>query len=487
MRAVATGLLAIGLHVAASSATAQPMPLELRFASETVPPGGVLQAKLEVTEPRPITTGGGSFRYGGFDEFLGLATHSPAGDAAAVAVVRGSSATVAMVSPSGGIGLDSDYPILTTTVRVPVGIPLGTQMPLTMSGQALFLDPSGAPYPASFRSGVVTIGAGPSIANVTPGSRLVPAGGVVVVEGVGFDADAELRINEVTLAETRVVSSTRIEAVLAQAATMHGRRIEVRNRQSDARTVYFAYQRTTPLGRSAHPLFGAVEPAFAQRVYAQAVVGFASGAVSSTLGLALQNAEVAPAGFVLQLYSGGTRLAQVSGAMNAESRVVRGLDEIFGVTCGGDCVVRLAAAGPLQAMGLTGDASRDLVIPVLPVPDTPPQLSTSVNASTLSPGQTLALSVSFTPGGLPVTADAYVVLQLPSGGRLSLTPAGLVPGVVPFVRAVSPPAALTLEVLRIVLPAGTPPGGYTWLSAMTGPGTLDLLTPLASTAFTITP
>lgn len=487
MRAAAVGLLAAGLHVAASSAFAQPLPLELRFASETVPPGGVLQAKLEVTEPRPIATGGGSFRYGGFDEFLGLATHSPAGDAAAVAVVRGSGATVAMVSPSGGIGLNSDYPILTTTVRVPVGIALGTQVPLTMSGPALFLDASGAQFPSSFRAGVATIGTGPSIANVTPGSRLVPAGGVVVVDGAGFDADAELQINEVNLAQTRVVSSTRIEAVLAQATTMHGRRIEVRNRQSNARTVYFAYQRTSPIGRSAHPLFGAAEPAFAQRAYARAVVGFASAAASSTLGLALQNVDVTPIGFTMELYSGGTRLASVASTLGAVSRVVRGLDEVFGVACRSACVVRLAATGPLQIMGLAGDVSADLVTPVLPAADTPAQLTTAVNAPTLSPGQTLALSVSFTPGGLPVTADAYLVLQLPSGALLSLTQGGLVPGVVPYVRAVTPAAALTQEVLRIVLPGGTPPGVYTWLSALTAPGTLNLLTPLASTAFTIAP
>lgn len=487
MRAVAIALLTVGLHLAASTAFAQPQPLELRIVSESVPPGGVLQAKLQSTEPRPITTGGGSFDYGGFDEFLGLATDSPTGDAAAVAVVRGSSAAVTMVSPSGGIGTNSDYPILTTTVRVPTGVALGTEVPLTMSGQALFLDPAGVPYPASFKPGVATLGIGPSIANVTPGSAFVPAGGLVVVDGVGFDADAELRISEVTLSQTRVVNATRIEAVLAEAATMHGRRVEVRNRQSNARTVYFAYQRTTPAGRSGHPLFGAVEPAFAQRTHAQALMVFTAAAASSTLGVALQNAGAVPAAFALELYAGGTRLAQRTSTLGAGTRVVRGLDEVFGVPCRGACVVRFASTVPLQAMGLAGDVARDRVTPVLPVTDTAAQLTTTVNASTVSPGQTLALTVSFTPGATPVTGDAYLVLQLPSGGLLSLTPGGLVPGAVPFVRAVTPAAALTQEVLRIVLPAGTPPGGYTWLSALTVPGTLELLTPLASTAFTITP
>lgn len=484
--AIAVGLVA-GVAGGVEPASAQPMPLELRFAAESVPPGGVLQAKLEVTEPRPIATGGGSFRYGGFDEFLGLATNSPAGDAAAVAVVRGSTATVVMVSPSGGLGLTPDYPILTTTMRVPATAALGTQVPLELTGTAVFLDGTGAQYPYSFRAGTVTVATGPSIANVTPGSGLVPAGGVVVIDGVGFDADAEVRINEVALAQSRVVSSTRIEAVLAQAATMHGRRLEVRNPRSNARTFYYAYQRTTPLGRSIHPLFGAVEPAFAQRVYAQAVLTFAPGAASATLGVALQNIDPQAASFSLELFSGNTRLAQVASTVSGGTRVVRGLDEVFGVPCRGACAVRVSASSPVQVLGLAGDASRDLVTPVLPVLDVAPQLTTTVNAPTRSPGQTLAVNVSFTPGARPVSGDAYVVLQLPSGGVLSLTSAGLVPGLVAFVRNVSPGSAIALEVLRLVLPAGTPPGRYTWLSALTEAGTLTPLTPIGSTVFTVTP
>jgi IPT/TIG domain-containing protein len=263
MRQFVIGMLAAAILGAAAPALAQPTLVELRFASEDVPPGGVLQAKVEVTEPRPISTGSGGFDLGQFEEFLGLAANSPAGDAAAAAVIRGSSVRVAMVSPTAGLGMDPDYPILTMTVRVPSTAVPGLRVPLTLASGAVFLDPTGAPYPYSFRAGEVTIAAGPSIANVIPGSGLVPAGGVITVEGAGFEPDAELRIGEVTVAAAHFVSSTRLEAALGQAATMHGRRVEVRNRGSNTRTVYFAYQRTTSLGASAHPLFRVVEPAFA--------------------------------------------------------------------------------------------------------------------------------------------------------------------------------------------------------------------------------
>jgi len=476
------------LAVSATTAAAQSPPLELRIASETVPPGGVLQAKVEVTEPKPISTGGGSFDLGGFEDYLGLAVNSPTGDGAAAAVIRGSTVRVVMVSPSSGIGMEPDYPILTMTVRAPASAPLGAVVPLTLADGALFLDPAGVPYPYSFRAGEATVAPGPSIANVSPGSTLVPAGGVVTVDGLGFAPDAELRINEVSIAETRFINSTRLEAVLAQAATMHGRRVEVRNPGTNARTFYFAYQRTASLNVSAHPLFRAVEAAFAQRFFSTAVVSFAAPAPGAVMGLALQNIGSGSVSAVLELVDvGGARLAQAGATVGTNTQTISSLLEIFGTSCASACAVRVSASAPIQVMGLAGDLGQDLVVPVLPVADVPMQLTTALNATSYRPGDLLTLTASFTPGALPQAGDVYVVLQTPGGQLQSVTPAGLVPGLVPFARNIGPASAQTRELLGAIIPVGTPPGAYQWLSAMVLPGTLTLLTPIDITSFSILP
>lgn len=486
MRRLSIIIFAAIAATTAAPAAAQPTLLELRFASEDVPPGGVLQAKLEVTEPKPISTGDGAFAFGPLQEFLGLAVNSPNGDAAAAAVIGGSSVRVSMISPTAELGMEPDYPILTVTMRAPAAAQLGSRVPLTLMTAAEFLDPTGLPYPYSFTPGIATIANGVSVANVTPGSALVPAGGIVTVDGSGFAPDTELRINEVSVAETRFVSSTRLMAVLGQAATMHGRRVEVRNPGTNQRTTYFAFQRTTPLGASADPLFRVVEPAFAQRFFTDAFVDFGP-TTTSVPGIALQSIGVAPVLVTLDLLSRGIRLARVSGALPADTRLVRSVAEIFGVNCAAACAVRLHAAAPVQVMGLSGDIARGLAVPILPIVEAQPQLRTTVNAPSVAAGDTLVVAGAFTPGSTPVIADAYVVLRTPSGLMLSLTPSGLVPSLVPFVRGAAWSGTLTHELLRTVVPGGTPAGTYEWLSALAEPGTLNLLSGIATTAFSVVP
>lgn len=469
-----------------AGAAAQTLPLEMRIPAEQVPPGGVLQAKVEITEPRPISTGSSGYDLGSFSEFLGLAVHSPNGDAAAAGVVRGSRIHVRLVSPSGLLGTDPDYPILTMTVRAPATAPLGTRVPLALAGSTVFLDPLGVPYPVSFRAGEAVIAPGPSIANVSPGSATVPADGTVTIEGIDFAPDAEVRISETPVTATRVVDSQRIDVVVGRATTMHGREVQVRHPSTNEETSYFAYQRTTPLGTSQHPLFRAVEPAFPQRFHTAAVIRFEAPKPSSAYGIALQNLG-APVQVSLELRDASGRLGVLTAVLGANTQSVRSLAEAFGASCGAVCVVRVSATGPIQVMGLAGDLVQDAVTPLLPVPDATLELRTTANASTYRAGDNLVLHATLTAGLLPTIADAYVVLRQPSGTLLSLTPGGLAPGLVPFARSVATGAAGTWELLRTVVPAGAPPAAYLWLTALAEPGTLNLLTPVASTPFSVQP
>jgi Ice-binding-like len=113
-------------------------------------------------------------------------------------------------------------------------------------------------------------------------------------------------------------------------------------------------------------------------------------------------------------------------------------------------------------------------------------LTTDINDVEFGPGNMLDVSVSLSAVPVPTLADAYVVLELPNGQLMSWTGSGLVPGLVPIARGFMP-FPFQGSLAQIVVPRGTPPGRYTWLSALTATGTLNLLTPIAESVFTITP
>jgi hypothetical protein len=117
---------------------------------------------------------------------------------------------------------------------------------------------------------------------------------------------------------------------------------------------------------------------------------------------------------------------------------------------------------------------------------TSPTLDTALNDVEFRPGAVMTVSVLLDPAVTSSLADAYLVLQLPNGQLMSWTGGGLVPGVVPIARGFRP-FRFEGVVARITIPRGAPAGRYTWLSALTEAGTLNLLTPISTSVFTITP
>lgn len=481
--------MALGL---AASAAAQSLPMEVRTRDERAVPGGVVQMKLEVTEPRPIFTGGGAWAFQDYGDFLGLAVGGDAGDAAAVAVIRGTTLRVRMVSPSNNLAL-TDYPILTATMRVPGTAPLGRVTTVNVAIDR-FTGPGGVVIPTVGQPGTVTVGIGASVSDVIPGRGVVPAGGVITILGDGFvRGDTTVTLRETALTSVTVVDASRIEVVPAQPVEMHGQQVHIEvgaggNRQ---RLDYYAYQRTSPFVQSGDPLFAAVEPAFQQQAWNAAMVRFAAPGAAAVPGLALQNPSSGSSTVTVRLVNGAAPAAPLTFELPGQSRAAASLAEIFGTSCTTSCTVRVQASAPVQVLGLSGDRVADAVDPVLPVADTlgPPvlDLSTSVNAATFRAGDPFVTVASFAPGDLPVPVDAYVVLQTPSGALFSLTPAGLGPGLLPLAQGLVVPAAFTRDLLRLPLPAGTPPGRYAWLSALALPGTLNLVTPIRVTTFDVVP
>lgn len=482
-------LMAVCL-VAGSTALAGAQPLSLHIPDETVAPGGVLQAKIDLTEPRPIQTGGGGMSFSDYQDFLGLAVNSPNGDAAAVGVMRGPTLRLRMVSPTSDIGSSGEYPILATTLRVPATAVPGTRSPLTMSG-AQFTGPGGTPYTFEFKPGVATVGpaGSASVIDVTPGSATVPAGGTIVINGIGFEQGTRVRLKEAAVSNVQVIGTTQIIATVASTVHMHGQEIELEIPSTRQRLVYYSYQRTAPLGRSVDPLLGAVEPAFPRRFWTNALVRFTPATANDALGFALQNEGTVPSQVSLTLVAGATVVGPLSFTMPANARAVRSLAEVFGTSCAAGCALRMTSSQPLHLFGLAGDRAADAVLPVLPVADvaTVLDLATATNAPSFRTGDLFHVTGLFTPGVVPVEADGYVVLVTPAGAYWSLTPQGLQPGIRPLFRPTTVSAATTVDLLRLPLPAGAALGRYQWLSALASPGTLNLLTPIRVTTFDVVP
>src|SRR4051794_17646892 len=87
--------------------------VELSIPDETVPPGGMLQLKVQITEPKPISKGGQRARFNA--NFLGttqgIALFSPSGDAAGTALLSPGAAQFSLNSPLSSMGTNVDYPI----------------------------------------------------------------------------------------------------------------------------------------------------------------------------------------------------------------------------------------------------------------------------------------------------------------------------------------------------------------------------------------
>src|SRR6185436_2210178 len=132
--------------------------------------------KLEVTEPKPISTGRMFMQFDGFGDFAGIAALSPNNDAYGVAQIRGSGIRFVINSPSAAAGTASDYPILTNAARVPATAPLGSVLPVTVGGNAIRITgPNGVLYAANVKDGAVNVERVISIDDVIPGSATVPA------------------------------------------------------------------------------------------------------------------------------------------------------------------------------------------------------------------------------------------------------------------------------------------------------------------------
>lgn len=114
----------------------------------------------------------------------------------------------------------------------------------------------------------------------------------------------------------------------------------------------------------------------------------------------------------------------------------------------------------------------------------PPPLSVSLDRPSYRSGDTMVATVQVVGGIVPQAVDAYIVVQA-GGALLSLQANGqLVPGLIPIARNIVLP---TISAPFVFPLAGAPAGSYAWLTGLTSPGTLTLVSPITTTPFSITP
>ncbi|HEX8410643.1 MAG TPA: hypothetical protein VF883_17395 [Thermoanaerobaculia bacterium] len=371
-----TALTLLFTVAAAAPLAADGPGLSLRVNDEAAPAGSVVQIKIDVTEPKPISTGRGKIRTRGVENIVGIVLMNEGQDTFGLAMVDGEELTFAITSPSSLFGTPADYPILGIAGTV-AAAPAGATFPITLDPAGLgFRDPSGAVYPTEIKDGRLTVAANAvTIGDVSPGSSVVPAGGVVRISGANFTPNTRIDLNETSILQQHFISSQRIDVVVGQTTNMHGLRIRARNDEKDKRSEseYFSYERTMPEVASNDPLLSKVVPLFAPIEYTSATIDYpgrasarrrravrparGSGASPATTsaGFALQNLQSSRATVTVELLDGsGHPYAVNTVSLGPDRHVVREISDVFGVIAP-PAALRVRSNIPIHILGLTAD------------------------------------------------------------------------------------------------------------------------------------
>jgi hypothetical protein len=350
----------------------------LSVASPTVPPGGLLQMQVFMTEPKPILKGRQGVRsaiarpgtIAGASAFpLGAmrdaAIFSSGGDVCGVAVIHSAGTQFFFSSPLETYGTKVDTPVITLAYPVGSTALAGQSVGLTLdANDSLWLDPKGNRYALELKSGAMTVGGTLSISDVVPGAGIIPAGRVISIVGVGFQPDSKVDFGEAKVATLRYLSSKLIHVTLRDAVEIRGQRIRIRNPDNE-RAVYFPYQLTKRSGKSTHPLVAAGYPLFSQKAE---TLGYFRPALHGTIfsGLALQNLNSTNIRATLQLYSNlGVLLSTRTLTLAPNSYVARDLVELFPAATPADGTrLRVTSNKGIQVLGLLGDDSSGMLLPV---------------------------------------------------------------------------------------------------------------------------
>jgi hypothetical protein len=201
--------------------------------------------------------------------------------------------------------------------------------------------------------------------------------------------------------------------------------------------------------------------------HAHVAVHDRAAGTTTLLGLGPDGADGNAASYHPRVSADGSAVAFASDATNLVPGDTNGASDVF--------VAALAPAGaPPAAAG--------------------PALTLQLNGAAFRAGDTLVVTAALAPGppsglapGPPLLVDAYILIRLPDGGFVSLSPDGrAVPGILPIARGIAP-VPVSGELLRATLRGDEAPGTYTWITALTETGTTNVVGPVAEQPFTVMP
>ncbi len=214
----------------------------LRVVNETAPPGGLAVIFVELTEPKPLSSGRVRFAYSGNGPLLQVVAVTlldGTGQVQANLISTNQGAVVEFTSSMATFGTNPDLPIMAVAVSVSNSAPAGQSIPINLDlSDSFFLDPNGQVYPEEVQQGVFTVG-GVSITGMTPAQGIVPAGGAIRFRGVGFQNGLDVRVDGASVSGASLVDPDTVEVTVGASFQIRPvTRIRLRNPDDSADLFY---------------------------------------------------------------------------------------------------------------------------------------------------------------------------------------------------------------------------------------------------------
>jgi hypothetical protein len=352
------------------SCTSSTRQISLHIPDETVPPGGIAQMKVLVTEPTPTTSGGPRIAALNYATVRGIQLFNPTGDVNGVAMMGASMISIESITSTGTQG--SDYPIMIVSLQLQPNLSVGTKQLFNLDSSSTWtLGLLGTATMKPILPATITIGGSISITDVIPGGGAQPAGTVIHVQGIGFQPGTQVQLSNIKSNSIAVTSPQEIQVVLAEPTQMTGKKIQVINPDGSQDT-YFSYMRGIPFNPSSQPLLASALPIFSSVTYSRAVFATADTSTSEFSGIAVQNPNQDAATVTFSLFSSADApLGSSTAVIPSGNRMMRDMSELTGVTPPPGSYVVVSADASLQMFAFLANNVTQTVVPYVALSSQP--------------------------------------------------------------------------------------------------------------------
>ena len=369
--------MAGGSRPVVGSGGGTPGVLSLRLSSETAPAGGVVQVKLLLTEPSPISTGKVNFEYDTamFSDVLGINLIAPGGDVSGTAIVSNGRLSLHFTSPNGTFGTVLGYPILTIAMKIRADkFPGSASFVNLNTSTSVFSGLLGTTLASTIKPGLITVGNNPAVYNVLPGGGKIKAGDPITIVGSGFDKGSKATLDPAGAILTQFVNSNTLILTTKADFQLDGARVRIIN-PDKTNVEYYSYLRAQSAGISTDAVLAQAVPLFSGNDYSLVEIPTANPAFGQNqdTGIALENATATAADVRLQMTDAfGVKLGETLVQVPAYMKMTRTVQELFGVKPTVVSVVKVRSLIPVRVLGILIDQTALDVYPInvygVPVP-----------------------------------------------------------------------------------------------------------------------